>query len=98
MGLIIKKRFGPRNFVQYLHLKAVYSVGTKAKKEQQVYVKGGTGYIYKQTPDEKAAYDSQQAINTTRQGSLNPHYGDPTDNLQSFQMVSQTSSSCKSEF
>ena len=82
MGLIIKKRFGPRNFVQYLHLKDVYSVGTKAKKEQQVYVKGGTGYIYKQTPDEKAAYDSQQAINTTRQGSLTPHfYGGPQTEL-----------------
>ena len=47
MGLIIKKRFGPRNFVQYLHLKDVYTVGPKAKKEQQVYVKGGSGYIYK---------------------------------------------------
>ena len=36
----------------------MYTVGTKAKKEQQVYVKGGTGYIYKQAPDEKAAYES----------------------------------------
>ena len=65
MGLIIKKRFGPRNFVQYLGLKEVYTVDTKAKKEQQVFLKGGTGYIYKQSPEEKAAYDSQQPINTT---------------------------------
>ena len=48
-----------------LGLKEVYTVGTKAKKEQQVFVKGGTGYIYKQSPEEKAAYDSQQPINTT---------------------------------
>ena len=74
MGLIIKKRFGPRNFVQYLHLKDVYTVGTKAKKEQQVYVKGGTGYIYKQTPVERAAYDSQQTINTSRHGSFTPYF------------------------
>ena len=74
MGLIIKKRFGPRNFVQYLHLKDVYTVGTKAKKEQQVYVKGGTGYVYKQAPDEKAAYDSQQAINTTAERCLLQSY------------------------
>ena len=81
MGLIIKKRFGPRNFVQYLGLKDVYTVGTKAKKEQQVFVKGGTGNIYKQSPEEKAAYDSQQAINTTRHGSLTPHfYGGIQDN------------------
>ena len=46
MGLIIKKRIGPRNFVQYLGLKEVYTVGTNVKKEQQVFVKGGTGYIY----------------------------------------------------
>ena len=39
MGIIIKKRFGPRNFVQYLHLKDVYSVGPKHRKKQQVYIK-----------------------------------------------------------
>ena len=67
--------------MQYLHLKDVYTVGTKVKKEQQVFVKGGTGYVYKQAPDDKAAYDSQQAINTTRQGSLVPHfYGGNQDN------------------
>ena len=81
MGLIIKKRFGPRNFVQYLRLKDVYTVGTKAKKEQQVFVKCGIRYIYKQPPEEKAAYDSQQAINFTRYGSLTPHfYGGIQDN------------------
>ena len=58
MGLIIKERFGHRKFVQYLGLKEVYTVGTKAKKEQQVFMKGGTGYIYMQSPEEKAVYDS----------------------------------------
>ena len=78
MGLIIKKKVWSKKSCAILHLKYVYSVGTKAKKKQQVYVKGGTGYIYKQTSGEKAAYDSQQAINTTRQGSLTPHfYGGP---------------------
>ena len=53
MGLIIKKRFGPRNFVQYLGLKEVYTVGISAKKKQQVFLKGGPGYIYKQDLGEK---------------------------------------------
>ena len=57
------------------------TVGTKAKKEQQVFVKGGTEYVYRQDTDDKAAYDSQQAINATRQGSLVPHfYGGDKDN------------------
>ena len=43
MGLIIKKRFGPRNFVQYLGLKEVYTVGTKAKVEQQEFIKDVQG-------------------------------------------------------
>ena len=43
IGLIIYMRFGPRNFVQYLGLKEVYTVGTKAKIEQQEFVKGVQG-------------------------------------------------------
>ena len=43
----IKKRFGPRSFVDYLHLNDVYSIGTKPRKQQQVFLKGGVGYVYK---------------------------------------------------
>ena len=53
MGIHIWKRFGPRSAFQYLNLDGVYSVGTKAKKKQQVFLKGGSGYIYKQDPGEK---------------------------------------------
>ena len=53
MGIHIWKRFGPRSAFQYLHLPEVYTVGTKAKKKQDVYLKGGSGYIYKQAPEEK---------------------------------------------
>ena len=37
--MIIKKRFGARNFVQYLGLKDTYSVRTKAKRKQQECLK-----------------------------------------------------------
>ena len=53
MGIHIWKRFGPRSAFQYLNLSGVYSVGTKAKKKQQVFLKGGNGYIYKQDPGEE---------------------------------------------
>ena len=33
--MIIKKRFGVRNFVQYLALKDTYSIGPKVKKKKQ---------------------------------------------------------------
>jgi len=46
MGIHIWKRFGPRSAFQYLNLSGVYSVGTKAKKKQQVFLNGGDGYIY----------------------------------------------------
>ena len=44
----IKKRFGPRSFVDYLHLNDVYSIGTKPKKQQQeVFLKGDQGMFTK---------------------------------------------------
>ena len=60
MGIYIWKRFGPRSAFQYLNLSGVYSVGTKAKKKQQVFLKGGDGYIYKQDPGEKKKLDNHQ--------------------------------------
>ena len=44
--MIIKKRVGDRNFVQYLGLKDTYSLGTKAKRKKQEFLKGGPGYVY----------------------------------------------------
>ena len=41
MGIFIWKRFGPRSAFNYLHLDNVYTVGSKAKKKQQVLLKGG---------------------------------------------------------
>ena len=58
--MIIKKRFGPRNFVEYLHLKGTYSIGSKGKKKQQVYGKGAQ-VIYTNNPQlRKKAYTEQQ--------------------------------------
>ena len=51
--MIIKKRFGVRNFVQYLALKDTYSIGPKVKKKKQRSLKGVSRYIYKQYPSEK---------------------------------------------
>jgi len=49
MGIHIWKRFGPRSAFQYLNLSGVYSVGTKAKKKQQVFLKGGLGTFTNRT-------------------------------------------------
>ena len=35
INMIIKKRFGVRNFVQFLALKDTYSIGPKVKKKKQ---------------------------------------------------------------
>ena len=70
MGIHIWKRFGPRSAFQYLNLSGVYSVGTKAKKKQQVFLKGGDGYIYKQDPGEKKKLHS---------GAWKKFYGGPKD-------------------
>ena len=45
MGIIIKKRFGPRNFVKQLDFKDVYSVKPKKKKAQQVGFNNPQDYI-----------------------------------------------------
>ena len=79
MGIHIWKRFGPRSAFQYLNLSGVYSVGTKAKKKQQVFLKGGDGYIYKQDPGEKKKFDNQQLNNVGHSGAWKKFYGGPKD-------------------
>ena len=79
MGIHIWKRFGPRSAFQYLNLSGVYSVGTKAKKKQQVFLKGGDGYIYKQDPGEKKKLDNQQLNNVGHSGAWKKFYGGPKD-------------------
>ena len=68
MGIHIWKRFGPRSAFQYLHLPRVYTVGSKAKKKQDVILKGGSGCIYKQAPDEKQRLDNHRMINVGHSG------------------------------
>ena len=75
MGIHIWKRFGPRSAFQYLHLDGVYTVGTKAKKKRDVFLKGGSGYIYKQAPDEKKKWENQQLINTGHSDVWKKFYG-----------------------
>jgi len=79
MGIHIWKRFGPKSAYQYLHLDGVYTVGTSAKKKQQVYLKGGSGYIYKQDPGEKKKLDNQQLINVGHSGTWKKFYGGAKD-------------------
>ena len=79
MGIFIWKRFGPRSAFDYLHLDHVYTVGSKPKKKQRVFVKGGDGYIYKQPPEQKAAYNAQQQLNVGHSGPFKHFYGGAQD-------------------
>ena len=79
MGIRIWKRFGPRSAFQYLHLPGVYTIGTKAKKKQDVFLKEGSGYIYKQAPDEKKRLDNQRLINVGHSGVWKKFYGGTKD-------------------
>ena len=85
MGLLIKKRFGPRNFVQYLHLKDLYSVGPNPRKKQQVYIKNphDQGYIIPQSIVNSVLHDRQQSVNVEKQGATKTfanYYGGTGDN------------------
>ena len=83
MGIIIKKRFRPCNFVQYLHLNDVYSVGPKPRKEQQVYIKNPRDYIIPQSTVNSALYNAQQAENVEKAGAnktFAKYYGGTGDN------------------
>ena len=70
-----KKRFGPRSFMAYSHLNDVYSIGTKPRKQQQVFLKGGVGYVYKTKPSEKKAIDTQRAYSVAQPGPWKHFYG-----------------------
>ena len=54
-------------------------MGTKAKKKQQVFLKGGDGYIYKQDPGEEKKLDNQQLNNVGHSGAWKKFYGGPKD-------------------
>ena len=79
MGIHIWKRFGSRSAFQYLHLPEVYTVGTKAKKKQDVFLKGGSGYIYKQAPEEQKRVDNQRMINVGHSGVWKKFHGGTKD-------------------
>ena len=83
MGITIKKRFGPRNFVQYLHLNDVYSVGPKPKKKQQVVFNNPQDYIIPQSAVNNALYNAQQAETVENRGAAKAfakYYGGTGDN------------------
>ena len=69
MGIIIKKRFGPRNFVQQLNLKHVYSVGTKKKKAQKIGFNNQLDYIIPQSDVNAFTREVQQSVNTAQNGA-----------------------------
>ena len=69
MGIIIKKRFGPRNFVQQLGFKDVYSIGPKKKKSQQVRFDNPQEYIIPQNDINEFTKDMQQSYNIAQKGS-----------------------------
>ena len=66
LRMIFKKRFGPRTFVDYLHLPQVYSVGTTAKKKQQVTAKGYDTVIGKQSKADYQKLQKQKKANSGR--------------------------------
>ena len=62
----IQKRFGPRNFVQYLGLKNDdYALVPKKKKKQTVYIPG-VDVVYRNDPESQAELEAQQAANSVR--------------------------------
>ena len=69
MGIIIKRRFGPRNFVQQLGFKDVYTIGPKKKKEQQVGFDNPQEYILPQSDINEFTKDMQQSYNTAQKGA-----------------------------
>ena len=82
MGIIIKKRFGPRNFVQQLDLKPVYSIGTKKKKAQKVGFNRPLDYIIPQSDVSAFSRELQQSVNAYKNGaskSFANYYGGTGD-------------------
>ena len=85
MGIIIKKRFGPRNFLQYLHLKDVYSVGPKPRKKQQMYIKNPQEYTIPQSTVNSVLRDMQQGETVENKGASKhfaKYYGGMGDKKQ----------------
>ena len=68
MGIIIKKRFGPRNFVQQLGFKDVYTIGPKKKKLNR-WVLTTQEYILPQNDINEFTKDMQQSYNTAQKGA-----------------------------
>ena len=97
MGIHIWKRFGPRSAFQYLHLGGVYSVGNKAKKKQQVFLKGGSDCVYKQDPGEKKKLDNQQLNNVRHSGAWKKFYGGPKD-IRDFRWTAKAMPPVKTSF
>lgn len=64
--MIIKKRFGKRNFVQYLGLQNDdYALVPKKKKKQTVYLPG-VDTFYRNSPGSQAEFEAQQMANSVR--------------------------------
>ena len=68
MGIIIKKRFGPRNFVQQLGFKVVYSIGSKKKKPQQVGFDNPQEYIIPQNDINENKRDAAELQHSSEGG------------------------------
>ena len=54
-------------------------MGQKQREKKQAFLKGGPGYVYKQPPSEKRAYESQQAYSVGYSGPWKKFYGGPKD-------------------
>ena len=83
MGLIIKKRFGPRNFVQQLKFNDVYTIGSKPRKKQQVDFKNPLDYIQPQSTVNDLTREIQQSTNVFQKGANKTfanYYGGTGDN------------------
>ena len=64
--MIIKKRFGKRNFVQYLGLNNDdYSLVPKKKKKKVEYIPG-VDVTYRNPPGSQAEFEAQQLANSVR--------------------------------
>ena len=97
MVIYIWKRFGPRSAFEYLHLPGVYTVGTKAKKKQHVFLKGGSDYIYKQAPEEQKRLDNRRMINVGHSDVWKKFHGGTKD-TRSFRWSAKAHEPVKTSF
>ena len=83
----MEKVWSYRSAFEYLYSSGVYSLGREGKKQQQVFLKGGSGYICNQHPYENKKLDTQRVNNLGHLGAWKKYGG--LENTRSFRWSAQ---------